>query len=489
MRNVANRRSLLRTQTALLCTLLAGFACSAESGSADSLGRSAEAVQPPISVDPRMSLAITEQPILQNFSLQRVLTQIATSSGVSGLSALALFQDLWNTQNPGPGTGKHCDDISIAGVPSINGYPYTCRPAPAEGAQANCDPFTDPDSSCGYIPIGLFMRFDLAPENGANCGEYRIVYGKNSGRTSGTDRNLIIFEANLPNPHAIIGIRGCEKFVSAFADLSNQPNLAARRDQLETLYFSGYKEFAPVIQFQNFGDNADGVGQVRTNQFVQPNTPRIWSLREFKLRKECSGAACVAHFVPVTAKVNPFGPLFDPAATAPNAAAFQADFQGRVAGLAAATLDGISMNMNDAFNSAQSQENGTTESNYPANFGTAPNAFRSSIQGTLTSLGSSLSPDDVVARAQTMSCAGCHRLSNNAPLGAGLTWPASLGFTHVSEKDVDLEVVGGVTRYLISSALTSSLLPHRKQVVDDYLNNVPHPAKPPTDPIGGRFTD
>jgi hypothetical protein len=147
-------------------------------------------------IDVRRSLAVTEQTILSRFSLQRVLTQLAAQSSVPGLTATALFQQWWDTQNPGPGTypGAHCDDTVTPPLGStINGYPYLCRNG-AEGTQASCDPFAV-GSPCAYTPIGLFNRYDQAPENGAHCGEYRIVYAKESGIASTADRNLLIFEA------------------------------------------------------------------------------------------------------------------------------------------------------------------------------------------------------------------------------------------------------------------------------------------------------
>lgn len=476
----------------MLLAALSG-ACGASNDIAnDTTALTSQATQPAPNIDVRRSLAITDQPILAGFTLARVFQQLASTSNIPGLTPLQLFQQWWDTQNPQPGTfvGPHCDDTNPGGVGTLNGYPYTCRATPSEGAQASCDPFSDPNSPCAYFPVGLFMRFDLAPVSGRNCGEYRIVYAKASGRSTSSDRNLLIFEAVLPNPHAIIGIRGCEKFVRAWAELSNEPDLNARRATLESFYFSGYKEFAPVVSFSNFGNNADGWGQVRTNQFVQPNTPRIWSLREFKLTSSCNPTPCRATFVPATTKVNPFGPLFDPTSQDPTALAFQSDFVNHVASLAGSTLSGIGTNFPGTFNTGQSQANGTTENNYVANFGTLgyPSAFRDSIQSTLTGLGSALSPEDIVARAQAMSCAGCHRLSNGAALGGGLSWPPSLGFTHVSERDVDLEVVDGVTRYRISDALTGSFLPARKSLAEDFLNNVPLPTRPQNDPIGGRFT-
>ena len=170
-----------------------------------------------------------------------------------------------------------------------------------------------------------------------------------------------------------------------------------------------------------------------------------------------------------------------------NSAAFQAYFPAVIPDLAATTLTGLRMDIPNFYNSAQSQASGSTETNYLFNFGTAPSAFRAAIDSALLATSSTLSADDIVARAQTQSCAGCHRLSNNAPLGGGLIWPPSLGFTHVSERDIDLEVVAGVTRYKISPALETTLLPRRKFVLDDYINNPP-PNANSNKSIGGSTT-
>jgi hypothetical protein len=463
-------------------------ACGA-SPSAENLDEERLAAQPSPIVDARRSLAITDQPILVNFTFQRVLEQLVTTSGVSGLTARQLFHQLWDTQNPAP--GLDADPLSPNCTGALNGYPYECRPDPEEGFQADptqCDPFAA-NSSCAYIPIGLFMRFDLAPNDGRHCGEYRVVFAKESGRfpTGSQNRNLLIFEAAARNPHVNQGIRGCEKLVRAFAELSDISNANTRRTKLEEIYFDGYQEFDPVISYENFGDNPLGAGQLRTNQFVQPNVERIWNLREFKLDKDCS-PTCTLRFVPVTNKVNPFGPLFDPASAHANASGFQAEFLTQVESLAATNANAIAMNTSDVFNSGQSLATTTQsdETNYPVNFGPGPSTFHSDIQTALTNLGSTLSPADIVQRAQVQACAGCHRLSNNANLGGDIVWPPSLGFTHVSERDADLETEGGVTRFKLSLALVNLLLPARKQLVEDFLNDVPLPSKPAADPIGGR---
>jgi hypothetical protein len=470
----------------LIATAVLLGACSA-SPDEQGVGLTTEAVQPSPVVDARRSLAITDQPTLTNFTLQRVLDQIIATSNVSGLSATTLFQQWWDTQNPPP--GMDADLLAPHCTGALNDYPYACRPAPAEGAQASCDPFAA-GSACAYIPVGLFMRFDLAPEDGSHCGEYRVVFAKESGRfpEGGQNRLFLIFEAALRNPHLNQGIRGCQKFVRAWAELSEESDQNERRQQLEAFYFDGYQEFDPVISYENFGDNPLSAGQVRTNQFVQPDAPRMWNLREFKLQKDCS-QGCKLRFVPVTDKVNPFGALFDPTSAHPSAFSFQSEFLTQVARLASADANAIGMNTSDAYNSGQSLAASlNNETNYPANFGATANAFRTAIQNELTAIGSTLTPDDIVNRAQVTACAGCHRFSNNTNLGGSITWPPSLGFTHVSERHADLETMSGVTRFKISDALVTLLLPHRKQLVEDYLNEVPRPAKPPKDPIGGRWT-
>jgi hypothetical protein len=463
--------------------LLLGAGCSGTSQDGE-LSLQQEAVTT-ITVDSRRSLAVTEQTILSRFSLERVLTQLAAQSGVANLTAVRLFQQWWDTQNPSPGLypGPHCDDtVDSYGQPLLNGYPYLCRNG-AEGAQAECDPFAA-GSSCAYVPIGLFNRFDLAPENGAHCGEHRIVYAKQSGITSTSDRNLVIFEATLPNPHPQQGLKGCQQIVDTWAGLSKQSSLTKRADALEDFYFDGQGNIGPVVHVDNFGSNALGVGQIRTNQFS--NTTTGWSLREFKLQRSCSGATCTAlRFVPVTNKNNAFGPLFAPGSSLPAAVAFQSFFPTQVAVLAADTVPQVDIGVPDVFNTAQSQASGTTaaEMKYADQLGAGASTLRSDIQTQLTALGSSLTPDEIVLRAQAQTCAGCHRLNNNWYIGGGLTWPASLGFTHVSERET--EVVGGQTRYRLSDALIDALLPARKAILEDFLNNRPRPSKGPDHPLSG----
>jgi hypothetical protein len=444
----------------------------------------------PIDLDVRRSLVVTEQPILQGFTFERVMNQLVSQARVPGLTATTLFQRWWDSQNRAPGAftdAAHCDDHSDGELTTINDFPYDCRQAPAEGSQATCNPFTD--AACAYIPVGLFNRFDLAPEDGSSCGEYRIVFAKATGQLDGRDRNLLIFEASMPNPEPRRGLAGCRPIVDFWAQLSLDADMASRAKKLEKFYFDGLGHGIPaVVDYRHFGDNNYGRGQVRTNQFVQAGIDNaVWTLREFKLYKDCErnhhAESCKLDFVPVTDKVNPWGGLFADNATHEEAPKFQKKFLKQVDSLAASDLLSISMKVDDRFNSAQSHASSrNTDTNYLEHFDDAGN-FADDIQERLDDSGSELTPSDIVARAQTQSCAGCHQLSNNVSLGGGLVWPRSLNFVHVSEREP--ETVDGVERFRISEALTGTFLPHRKTVMEQYLRGR-HTHR--GDTMGGRYS-
>jgi hypothetical protein len=163
-----------------------------------------------------------------------------------------------------------------------------------------------------------------------------------------------------------------------------------------------------------------------------------------------------------------------------------------VAALAADTISGISIDLPDEFNAAQSLSLNGVVDDYVAQAGAGQSALRTRIESALASMGSTLTADHIIKRAQAMSCAGCHMLNNNMDIGGGLVWPESApsppgtasGFVHVSERLT--ETVDGVTRFVISPALIGEFLPARKQLLDDFLNDKPRHHGHPDAPIGGR---
>lgn len=411
-----------------------------------------------ITVDARRSLAVTDQAILAPFTLQAVLNQLIAQSG-GGMTAAQLYRQLWDTQNPAPGQpdlpgNAHCSD----NAGTLNGFPYPCRLGDGQQALPG-----GPVPITAYVPIGLFNRFDLAPASGANCGEYRAVFGKAPG--VGPGRSFIIFEAVLPNPTPALGLKGCLPVAKLWASLSDpSTTVASRTTALRNFYFVGLPGFPPVFHINHYGATPNG-GQVRTNQFVQPP----WLLREFQLRRICASTTCLPRFVPATVKVNPAGNLFNPTSTHPLAAAFRAHVVSQVPNLAVNDINLFSFDVPNQFNIGQSdsQTPGSID-NYVTQFGAGPSPFHAQLQAALTAIGSPLTPAQIVARAQTQSCGGCHQRSNGAPLG-GFSWPPShpSGFVQNSEFP---EAGPDGTRFQLSPALTGTFLPHRKVVFEAFLN-------------------
>jgi alpha-tubulin suppressor-like RCC1 family protein len=432
-----------------------------------------------VTVDTRRSLVVTEQAIVSTLTFKEVMDQLAAQSGVPGLTGLGLFRQFWDTQNPKPGQGPgaHCDDqVDANGNPLFNGYPYQCRPG--EGAQAQADPFTNPQSNDAYITTGFFNRFDTAPADGSDCGEYRIVFAKRSGASNPLNRNHIIFEAVLPNPRPELGLEGCLPVARFWQGLSTNDDLASRAAALKQFYLQGLPGFPPVVHINHYGaDTTRPSGQIRTNMFMQQN----WMLREFRLQKTCGPSSCTAlQTVIVTDKVNPFGGLFNPASTHPLAADFRAFLPGQVELLANPDINVFSYGMPDRFNTAQSDAEGP-ENDYSLQFGTG-GTLKQALQAELTRIGSPLTPEHIVQRAKVLSCAGCHQFSNNANIGAAQPWPASLGFVHISEST---ENGPEGVRYRLSPALVTVLLPHRKAVFEAFLNL---PRSVPTSAVSAGYS-
>jgi hypothetical protein len=431
--------------------------------SANRAGASTAATTSSVTIDPRRSLIVTDTTIMQSFPILQVLNTLAAGSPNS-MIARQLF-DQWmdlHNQAPGIGTGGHCNDTMTNGVATVNGFQFDCPRA--EGQLVGTNPTVG--GANGFMPVALVNRFDLATDpkkGGLDCGEYRIVYSKMSGVTTPTNRMQIIFEGVLPNPHPNgTDLSGCLPVAQFWANLSTISDAATRAQQLHDFYFTGLPGFEPVVKAAHYGfANGPAKGQIRSNLFMQFN----WDLREYHL-------ALVNNTLKVqiaTDASNPSADLFNEQSTDPRAAQFRSDFLNAVASLAAADVNTFNMNSLPAtYNAADSDEQSGTKSNYAAQFANSPN-FAAAIQQKLTAIGSTLTPQQIVARAQALTCAGCHQLSNNANLGGGITYPSSVGFVHVDERSWE-QAPDGSNRYPISPALTNVFLPHRQAVLQAFLN-------------------
>ena len=118
--------------------------------------------------------------------------------------------------------------------------------------------------------------------------------------------------------------------------------------------------------------------------------------------------------------------LFDETINQPLGSSFRSEFLSQVASLSVPSttpnaIDFISIETASQYDDGESQETPPptpAPMDYLAAFANSP-TFKNLIQGKIPS-GSTLTPVDVVTRAQTQSCAGCHHISVGAQLGGGL---------------------------------------------------------------------
>lgn len=452
-------------------------------------------------IDMHRSLFVHDSATLgaKDFSLQRTLGKIAADVAPTvSTSAEKIFRQFLDTQNSSANAvtnpNPHCSDSNG----KVNGFPLNKCPRP-EGAEAQ-----GPDSAitarmAEYKPVALVNRIDLADKGWRNCGEHRIIYAK-----EGNGRNLIIFEAVLPNPKP--GCRsGCRPVIDFWADLSADASPASRAGKLEKFFFTddfppGFKAVVRSSHYTSGSTSAyggGGSGQIRTNQFLGGGP---WTLKEFKTFLSCNGGACDFDILPTSVKVNPYGVLWNRtvatgtvpglppdnsfATAIPGLAAMATGFQAEVAAqvttarLGHPDLGLVSYEVKPERNSAESQSQAPTIDHYPQQFGAgADTTFRDLIQSLAQAIPPpTLTGIQIVNRATANSCAGCHEptafgLHLNDSVGPGMKWPGTLGFVHVGTAPQPLPTAdefdpanfdNNSQGFMLSEALLKNFLPSRR---------------------------
>ncbi|MEM7156699.1 MAG: hypothetical protein AAF799_27875 [Myxococcota bacterium] len=490
-------------------------------------------------VDSRRSLFETHQDALTPFTMESVLHAVSVNAGLVSQPATTHDQFV-DTYNPGPGLdlGGHCDDeVAFDGTDGLNGYPHEC--GRAEGNQIG--------NMGEWFPIAAVNRFDLAPSDGSNCGEARLVMANNAA-----NRMFVIFEAQIPNPDPECGISACAPVQEFWASLTDIDDPAARADELRMAYMDGHPDLdaAGFGPFLSKGNLTFGTGQIRTNNFDQ----FPWSLREFKaiavteevaiggggikptpvpgpgpvLEQEVqmglaadgsAPAAAPAPFpqpvplpqpLPVSINVlrlvqvpvaaNPFGELWNDNLSLPESDACQDAIVDTVQHLMTDNPNLMGVSVPHECLAAESPDEFVQQYHLQlANGSSGPGSLTQRIQDEIFALdpGSTLTPANIARRAAFAGgCIGCHQQTNGANLGNGVIAPSSAFFVHTHEGQLEDCGNGDISCFRISDGLKDSFLPHRKDVMDTYLNGGPcceeddgisiGPIGPiePIDPIG-----
>lgn len=410
------------------------------------------------------SFIITDKPILETFTFERVLDTLVARSGATGLTSAQLYRQWFDTQNPKPGladpAGPHCDDVVAGGIPTLNGYARRCPTL--EGPLA-AQPFTSGE----YFPIEIVNRFDMAPQNGANCGQYRIVFARKSSKLHA------IFEAFLPNPHPETGIAGCSAVAQFWAGLSGISSLEERRAKLETFFFDGLPGFEPVVVPEHYASP----GGIRTLQIST-----TVEMLQFRIARQCASGTCMMRVVPDALENAPFGAYLDASDQSDRATRFRAEFLAQIPNLAIPDVNGYFIRVPNEYliGDIAPSDTGTPPFTYAFQFGrnnspAAADEYRARVQAELAKVGSTLTPEQVVSRAETLHCVGCH-FFGGTDIGDGLEFPGSSAFgEHVTEVLRDGEAGAG-TRYSVSPAVEQVFVPNRMKILKAFLLNGTAPA-------------
>jgi len=419
-----------------------------------------EACQVPSDVTkPERVLMETNVDAVGGVGLASVFKALATNGGHNGDGNL-LYQQIFDSyatadqaQLPG---AIHCGDEMTDGVPTLNGFPIDCNRAEAQHV----------NDMNNFFATAFVNRIDLAPANGAHCGQQRMIFANNS-----RGRAFMILEAQIPNPQPDLGIDGCRPLAQFWMDQNNEPDAKVRGQRLAQAFLQGgvpgLEEFGfgPFYTAENL---TVGSGQIRTNQF--DSFP--WTLREFKLALDGDSLSAI----PFPTAESPNGQLWNENIALPAGEACRENFLSALDGVMTDNLSRMSFIVDAACKDAESRNDFSED--YASQLSGSP-GFRSQIEEKLLSMGSNLTPEDAANRARVSgSCIGCHNESGGSFLGNGLFAPFSNDFPQVVEFSQQCGDGETGNCFATSNALNTVFLPDRLQVMSNLLGVpiVPNPC-------------
>jgi len=341
-----------------------------------------------VEIDSDRSLFIRDIAILERFSLNETLQRLLDDSGDVANTPQSLLDTL----------GSDCDPTM-----PISAFGSSC------GRISRLGDVND------FQAIALTNRFDLASSTGEHCGEYRLALFNQQSGDSFNNVDFVIFESRLPNPNPQLGLEGCRPVTNFWADLSNIDDINTRADQLHDFYFNGLPNFTPVVDVNNYRGSENGSGQIRFNRRTSARTAS-WLFLELR-----------THFSPgnfellhSTVKDVPSATLLTGTAPSDLIQAFEAavieglDTPGEK--LLSSSMGTLNYNLPNSLNvgstgfSSTSINSGATF--FSDNFDAQSN-LAGAIHKQLNAVGSNLTPTQVIARVNALTCAGCHNQASD----------------------------------------------------------------------------
>lgn len=427
------------------------------------------------SINPRRSLIETNTELLEPGSLGLMFHWITANAGLEPHPEFThnLFFNLYNDKahdvfqvGDRPVPHRPCDDPAYQSI--LNDFPFDCRRTEGDFATGS---LTEAPEMANWNAIAVINRIDMAPEDGAHCGEQRVILAHEGG----FGRDFIIFEAQIPNPAPDAGKCACAPIAEFWANLSPIDDVDTRRSEISKAFLSGHEKlqkagFGPFMAAGNF---TIGTGQIRTNNFNQGP----WSLREHKLIEWQN----VVWPIPFPVSSNLHAPLLQDNSTDPRAAKCKQSFLDSFESLLPDNPNLMGLNVDPACYDAESPNN-FDQGNYFAQLA-GNKGLQDDVQARLDELGSDLTQAQIMNRATFGgSCIGCHQESNNADLGHGISAPSSGFFVHVDENGTE-DCGDGTLCFRVSPALATSFLPHRQTVMENFLAECSGPGGVEVEPV------
>jgi hypothetical protein len=400
--------------------------------------------------DPRRTVMETGLDALSGLTLRGTLDAALNNAGIGSVAGEDVYHAIIDSYNQSPGRDPgliHCDNETTDGQPSLNGFPLECPRL--EGQQ-----FDNLDT---WFPLAFVNRLDLAPSDGANCGQQRIIFANNE--PIGNSRMFIIVEAQIPNPSPECGVSACRPIAEFWSSLASVADDAERGQRLTDAFLvSGTGPIGPFMNAANLGPNG---GQIRTNNFNSFQ----WTLREFHMQAEPAVLP-----IPTSVAEAPNGALWNDLSGLPQGEACRQSFLESLVNLQSDNLAVLAFPVPDECEDAESP-NDFFRQDHALHLGSGSGDFINQIDAQVG--GTGLNAFDIANRARFAgSCMGCHIESGGANLGRGVSAPFSNDFVQISEFNIQT-CAGGGSCFATSDTLNNIFLPHRISVLDNFLQSDP----------------